>query len=211
MSDEKGKNTQKKGIFHNYIIYITSFLIIALAITIVAIIIAVKPATELVHKIENSLAMEVRDVQINDGYYPSADNDKSAEYGDRIGNVSIESCGLNCNIYYGANRVSYRYGAGFSADSVGFGSGNVSVLKGFDETYFSSLEYAKIGDIITVTANDGVYTYQVTDTKYIADNKQAYQSEDKDMLVLCSIYSDFSNHSGEYLYVFADRINGEGN
>ncbi|MCH5320976.1 MAG: sortase [Eubacterium sp.] len=209
MSGEKRRKKHKSNIFQDYIKYILSFLIIALAVFIAAILIAMKPVTQQVNKIENSLNMQVRDVVINDSHYPSDDSASADTYGDKIGNVTIENCGLNCDIYYGSNRVSMRYGAGFLNDKNDFASGKMSVIKGYDETYFSSLKYAQKGDIVTVTTNNGEYRYRVTDTKYIDENTQAYQSEDIDMLVLYSIFSDFSDHAGERFYVFADKIIGE--
>ena len=213
MRDEKGKRKHSKGIFQNYLIYILSFLVIALAVTAGGIFIANKPVTELVHKLENRFSMEVRDIQIGDSYYNlnESDDKSDADFGDKIGNVSIDNCGLNCGVYYGSNRVSMRYGAGFQSDSGVFGSGKISVIKGCDETYFSNLKYADVGDIITVHTNDGVYKYRVTEAKYMNTGTQPYQTDDRDMLVLCSVFSDFSEHSGEYLCVFADRIEGEGN
>lgn len=211
MNDEKGKKTHKRGIFKNYLIYIISFLAIALAVMICAIIIINKPATDFVHNIESNFAMEVRDIEINDSYPDTDNGEYKFTYGDLMGNVSIESCGLNCNIYYGDNRVSYRNGVGYAENSGEFGSGKLSVIKGFDETYFSCLKYAEVGDIITVTIGDNSYNYRIMDTEYIDADIKAYQSDDEDMLVLCGICSDFSDHSGEYFYVFADRTNREGN
>lgn len=214
MSAEKGKRTRKKGLFQNYVIYIISFLIIALAVFVAALFIAEKPVTEFVHKLEDSLNMNVRDVQINDdSYYLNGTDDISASkinYGDKIGNISIESCGVNCSVYYGSNRASMRYGTGLAEDSISLDNDSkVKFVKGYDETYFAGLKYAEIGDIITVDTNIGKYEYRITDAKYIDADASAYQSEDYDMLVLCSICSDFSDHSGECFYVFADRINGE--
>ena len=209
MSGEKGGKKQKKSsIFQDYIKYILSFLMISLAVFIAAIIFAMKPVSDNIHKVENKLNMQVRDIVINDSHY--LDEDVSEDnYGDKIGNVSIENRGLNCGIYYGANRVSMRYGAGFLSESNDIGSGGVSVIQGIDETYFSSLKYVEKGDVVTVATNNGKYYYRVTDTKYIDADTQAYQSDDMDRLVLCGICSDLSEHAGEYFYVFADRINGE--
>lgn len=217
MSNAKRKITQKKGIFQNYLKYIISFLIAALAVTVAALCIANKPVTELVHKVENALPMQVRDIVADSsGSYqncePRADyKDLSSLYqysfyGDVIGNITIESCGVNCDIYYGANRVSWRYGAGLDAEE---GSENINLIKAYDETCFAGLKYAQVGDIITVKTAYDEQLYQIKDMKYINADKDAYPQENKDMLVLCSIFSDFSEHKGEYLYVFADRINGE--
>ena len=213
MSSDKGEKTKKykKGVFKNYLVYILSFLAIGLIAMVIAITVVNKPATDFVHRVEKTLSMEIRDVEIKNSYSNSKDGKDNPEYGDLMGNVTIEGCGLNCNIYYGDNRVSYRNGAGFDENTAQFGTGKVSVITGFDETYFSALEYVQEGDIVTVTVGDERYSYSVTDTEYIDTDTMAYQSENMDMLVLRSICSDFSDHGGEYLYVFAQRIDGEGN
>ncbi len=206
---KSGKRYKKSGVFQGYIKYILSFNIIAVAVFITAILIAMKPVSENIHKIENKLNMQVRDIVINDDCYLPDENSDEKNFGDKIGNVIIENCGLNCDIYYGSNRASMRYGAGFLSEENDFGSGRLSVIRGYNETCFSSLGYVKKGDIVTVTSNNGVYNYRVNDIKYIDANTPAYKSDNMDMLILCGIFSDLSEHSGECLYVFADRINGE--
>lgn len=214
MSDEKKRKTRKRGFFSNYFIYVFSFLIIGAVIFAAALCIADKPVKQMVYKAEAALAMEVRDVKTDDSRYPltegTDDSVESIAFGDRTGNVTIENRGVNCSVYYGCNRVSMRYGAGFLSESESLDSGNkVKVIGGYDETFFSGLKYVQKGDIIKINTNLGEYEYCVSDVKYIASDKEPYKSEDMDMLVLYSIFSDFSNHSGEYLYVFADRVNGE--
>lgn len=210
MSSGKGKKSGKRGLFRNYFVYIISFVVIALAVTVCALLIANAPVTELVHKAENHFSVSVRDIR--DDIDPnSREKEYIGRYGDRIGSISIDSCGVNCDVFYGSNRASMREGAGLSDnESADLNSNGVKLIAGYDETYFSALKYAKVGDVINIYAGDTQYSYRITDAKYIDADTQAYKSQDKDMLVLCSIPSDFSQHSGEYYYVFADRINGEG-
>lgn len=210
MSSGKGRKSGERGLFRNYFVYIISFLAIALAVTVCALLIANEPVTELVHKAENHFSASARDIR--DDIEPnSREKEYIGRYGDRLGSISIDSCGVNCDLFYGSNRASMRAGAGLSDnESADLGSNSVKLIAGYDETYFSALKYAKVGDVINIYAGDTQYSYRITDAKYIEADTQAYKSQDKDMLVLCSIMSDFSQHSGEYYYVFADRINGEG-
>lgn len=210
MSEEKSRKTRKRGIFQNYFIYIFCFHVIALAVTVVALLIANDPVTEFVHTLENRFPMYVRDIT-EDMDPESREKEFIGSYGNKIGNVTIESCGVNCDVYYGANRASMRNGVGFQSDKESLDhSEGIKLITGYDETYFSSLKFADIGDVIQVSTNNGEYQYRITDAKYIDADTQAYQAEDTDMLVLCSMPSVFSEHSGEYYYVFAQRMNGEG-
>lgn len=215
MRDGKKRKVRKKGIFRDYIVYILSFLIISLAAVTALFFIAEEPATELVHKMEARNSMQVRDVVVNaDGSYHDDEPDEydvSSPYGDKIGNVTIESCGVNSDIYYGSNRASMRYGAGFMSDDYNLdNSTGIKIIKGYDETCFSGLKYAETGDTVTINTSAGKTEYRITDAKYISKSTQPYNSKNMDMLILCSIPSDFSEHSGERYYVFAEKIYGEG-
>lgn len=228
MRDENNKRGRKENLFNKYLIYIFSFLAIALAFSIIGLFIINTPATNAVHQLEDSFKMLVRDIDVDDStYFPGVPDGAESErqdtavkvaLGDKIANVSIESCGLNCSVYYGANRASMRDGAGLTAsagcmDSNGrLNKDAMLVINGYDEACFSSLKYAQIDDIVTLNSNfSPTMQYRIIDTKYIPADAEPYRDEDEAMLVLCSICSDFSEHSGERYYVFAQLINGEGN
>lgn len=227
MRDENNKKGRKGNLFNKYLVYIFSFLAIALAFTVLGLLIINTPVTNAVHRLEESFEMRVRDVEIdNSTYFPNIpdgaepqDNETAfkVNFGDKIANVSIESCGLNCGIYYGSNRASMRNGAGLSAASScidisgRLNNDSVIVIKGYDETCFSSLKYAQIGDIVSLNSNfSAAMQYRIVDAKYISADTEPYNNENEAMLVLCSICSDFSEHSGERYYVFAKPVNGEG-
>lgn len=225
---KKNKESKKENLFNKYLIYIFSFLAIALAFTVIGLFIVNAPASNAVHQLEDSFKMRVRDVELDDStYFPNVpdgaetENNETAfqvKLGNKIANVSIESCGLNCGVYYGANRASMRNGAGLSAvpESIGsngrLNNSSVLVIKGYDETYFSSLKYAEIDDIVTLDSNfSPAVQYRIVDAGYVSADVDPYDNEEKAMLVLCSICSDFSEHSGERYCVFARLMNGEGN
>lgn len=214
MSDVKKKRCRSKSIFENYFFNIALYLIVASAAMVIVIIAAMPKAAEYVHKAEAGLGMRTRHIQLDDSTYePLSNNGNYTEnaysYGQLIGNITCENVGVNCNIYYGANRVSMRNGAGLSGNDSIFGLNGVSLVIGYDETFFSGLKYCSNGDIITVTTDYGEYRYKVSETAYIQEDKQAYRSDSGEKLVLCAVCSDFSEHSGEYFYVFADRADGE--
>lgn len=215
MSDGKKNKHRKKGFFSNYFIKIFSFLAIALAITIVTIIVAMPTAVNYVHKAEAGLGRSIRYVTVDDSTYAPV-SEKGAKpdknniaYGDCVANIECESTGVNCKVYYGTNRISMRSGAGLSGDEAFFGETAPVFVTGYDETYFSGLKYCKSGDIIKVTTNYGELSYRVSEVTYIDKSKQAFKPDTAERLVLCAICSDFSEHADENLYVFAERTEGE--
>lgn len=211
MSEKNFKKRHgKKSIFSTYSISIILFVLIALVLTAILLLSVNKTAVNFVHKAENKFSVSVCDIKISDSYNQPEENENTnpdeLKYGEKFANITCEGIGLNCDIYYGSNRVSRRVGAGFSTDTAFFGSGKVSELGGYMQTYFSNLSYIEVGDIIEITSPYGDYRYKVSDFKYIPNGKDAYKSDDVDMLVLRGICPDFSQHSDECFYVFADRI-----
>lgn len=206
--EDKKEKKYKKGVFRNYLVYIIGFVSVAVLVMLCAIGAVNKPATDFVHRLEKEFSIEIRDIQVNNNNFSK---DKKLELCDKIGSITVESIGVNCDIYYGANRVSYRNGAGFDTDSQFFGEGEVSVIKGFEETVFSNLKHIEEEDIITVKSGDNSYTYSVVTAEYSSTDLTKSAAEYGESLVICSICSDFSEHSGESFYVIAQRIKGEGN
>lgn len=208
MSDSSKKHS--KSAAGEYVLKIFCYLIILLAITIFTAFVAIKPVTALVHKVESYVAMEPRDIELNDFAYQPNSVDSAEElplnYGDKIANISSYDFGLNCSVYYGFNRISFSSGTGFYGGSALFGKGGASCIAGYMEGCLSALNYAAVDDVITVVTNYGEYKYRITDVKYADINSKNDYSTDSDSLVICGYTSDFSEHSGEALYVYAERI-----
>lgn len=204
MSDKKRKGI-KKTVGTVYILRIVMFVTIAVAVTAVAIMIALPYGTEIVHKVEGKFPMKSRDVVISETIV----TEDTAGYGEKIAVISSDDFGLNCDVYYGRNRASMRYGAGWSKESGKLGDSKTCFIAGNGETYFSPLHFAKAGDIIRVKTADKSFSYKVFDAKYIDISKQAYNESDDGILVLSSAESSFSPHARESFYVFAKLMNGE--
>lgn len=184
-----------------------AYLIILLAITISVVIATINPVTSLVHRVEEHYAIQSRDIVLDDSTYApnTAQNaaDVNVSYGDKIANITSDDFALNCSVYYGSNRITMKNGAGLHTDS-DMPLNGTSLILGYAESCFSSLEYCEKGDVITLTTNYGEYNYRVNDIKYIDSNATAYKKAEGNKLVLCALTSDFSQHSGENLYIFAD-------
>ena len=205
-----GKKHGRKGGIAQYFIKTLCYLLILLAVTVATVFITINPVTQLVHKIEDRFPMGVNDIQLNDmAYQPlSVDSVDSMaySYGDKLAVISSDDFGLNCPVYYGANRVSMEQGVGFSSETDLFADKGISLVVGYMQSCFSSLEYAQVGDLINVVTNYGEFSYRVYSIEYIDESKQAYKDIGSDRLVLCGLTSDFSEHSKESLYVFCELV-----
>lgn len=212
--NENGKTSKhtKHAVSGNYFKTAVIFVLIAV-IAIVCIVFSVnKSALAFVHKVEEALPMQVRDIEIDtDSDYISLEDDsENIEYGTLVANLSCENAGVNTSVYYGLNRVSLRYGAGVSGSdgSALFSQDGNTVIGGYDETYFMSLKYIEEGDTITVTTKDKILTYTVTETKIDVQGADGID-DSSGKLIVYSIYSDFSENSGNCFYVIAQKSGEE--
>lgn len=205
------KKHRRKAV-NEYALKTVSYLIIMLAVTVAAVFVLIKPVTELVHKVESYVSMEARDIVLDDGTYNLSVDEKSDltdyNYGAKIGVITSDSFGLNSSIYCGANRMSMAKGVGFDKRSGLIGGDGTSVITGYMESSFSSLEYAKEGDELNITTPYGDFRYRITDVQYSEKTEGSFKNSSSS-LVLCGICSDFSQHSSENLIVFADKADGE--
>lgn len=199
MSDKKRKNSKSnnKTIGSVYISKIVIFLAVALVVTIAAMVIAMPKTVDFVHKVEAQFPMSSADIQIGDELTEL----KNAGYGAKIGTIQSESCGLNCNLYYGANRASMRYGAGLSAKKGTFDG--YTYISGYGSTFFAPLHYVKTGDIINVKTSDFNGAYKVLESGYVEKGKAAYNGSSDYVLVICAKESDLSEHKGKDFCVIA--------
>lgn len=205
MSDEKHKMHKHKGrqsVLPEYFLTTFIFVIIMLALSIAAISAAMEPVSEIVHKVENAASKYVRDVALTEN-----NNDSVIDYGEHIADIACENTGLNFKVFYGANRVSFREGAGLSAEYALFGEGKTVVIAGYDKTYLSALKSTEKDDIITVAADDKIYEYKVTRVAVLDKSADLVRDESSDSLVIYSMFSDFSANSDKRFCVFADKIN----
>ncbi|MCC8072770.1 MAG: sortase [Clostridiales bacterium] len=217
MSEEKNSKSHKhsKGrVVSVYVVDSIIFILIALVV-VIGVLVAVMPiGTEYVNKAEAAASMQIRDIVLSDELVTFENNEPNidaVEYGDLVAKITCEDTGVNCNVYYGANRVSQRDGAGMHSSSDLPASGGTTVIFGYDSTYFSAVKYMQKGDTVTLTTSYGSYEYTVSKTKTVDSTDNIGESENSDELILCAEYSDFSNNSGEALVVYAERTGGADN
>ena len=110
----------------------------------------------------------------------------------RYAEISIlaDNCEYTIPLYFGDNKSILRRGAGHYVGSHFPGESSTVLVSGHNNTYFNCLQYIKVGDIITLTTNYGVYKYEVTETAVKKNSdKSAYDlSADFENLILYTCY-----------------------
>lgn len=214
-TNEKSKKRhshRRRKSFNDFAREVTVLVVISLVAMIVCVFAANKTACDFVHKLESQMPMQVRDLIVEEnGEYANISKDE-LQYGTLIANISIESRGVNATVYFGLNRASLRYGVGVSGkdNQKPFISGEKDIVGGYDETYFKSLKYVKIGDKVTVTSKDKVISYEVVDCFEAEKGDEKVNDYDCD-LVLYSIFSNYSENGGKCFYALLNKTNEEVN
>ena len=191
---------------------VTVLVVISLAVMIICVLAINNTACDFVHKLENQMPMQVRDLVIDENSeYANLSKDE-LEYGALVANVTIEDRGVNAPIYFGLNRASLRYGVGVSGkdNQKPFINGKKDIVGGYDETYFKSLKYTQVGDKVTVTSKDKIIKYEVRECFEAEKGDKTAEDYNCD-LVLYSIFSDYGEKNGKCFYVFLNKISEEVN
>ncbi len=210
MSEEKHKRQNRNSLFRLYLIRLSVFLGIALAVTALATLVVKGYATRFVHKAETAYSMRVDDITPDPSFEPDSLSEIPEGYrlGKKVAVITSEAVGLNSSVYYGADRSSMRYGCGLSSQYTLFGQDGVSYVTGYSEADFAPVLKMKVGDKISVATEYGTVNYTVTDS-YSGENKKLDFSNYKgDTLILSSLYPMLSNDWGKAFIVVA-RADGE--
>ena len=210
---KKKKHHKKKRVILPYITRPIIYLLISLVFIVPVCFGMLNMSVGVVHKAQQTLSKSISDIQLNDSdYTPSDKMAGTAELpalkaGGKIGVVSCDTAGLECSVYYGNNRVSYRGGAGLSSEDSLPGLGGEVLIYADASGGFKALENVEIEDIITFTTSWGVYKYEVTDFG-ISKNPPAVNERETLVLLTQSSKKAFALFSGEKRYVTADYISG---
>ena len=120
-----------------------------------------------VHSMRETLSVSYGDISASDEYFNECVKD-SAELSpdalsvaDKVGTIRCNNAAIDCDIYYGINRVSKRSGAGLSTKCGFFGEGGQIHIDANASEYFKALENVKKGDVFTVEIPSGEYVYTV--------------------------------------------------
>lgn len=207
MKSENGghKHHRRNNGAYDYFVKTFLFVFIVSALAAVVAFAAFKPISSAVHKVEAALSMNSRDFELNTAEIVPIKNVSPC---DQVAQLVCKDKGINVPVFYGLNRVSLRGGAGLSSKHSFFSDDDITVIAGYDETYFAALKLVSPGDIFTVTVADKTIKYKVK--KALFDNEtNPNLGHGKDQLVIYSIFSEFSEHSEECFYVLADKVSEE--
>ncbi|MBR4288818.1 MAG: class D sortase [Clostridia bacterium] len=126
--------------------------------------------------------------------------------------LAIDSCFLETDVYFDdSDEALSRGGVGQHYATKIPGCGTPILICGHSIGKFSALQYVKVGDIVTMTTNYGIYEYQVREIaiKDMDDPTAADLTQEKEELILYTCYP-FTNLrlTRERYFVYADKISG---
>lgn len=173
-------------------------------------------AVSAVHDVQAKLPRADSDLQLTEQYDPQPNTFGIVEGatvtgGMHFGRLECSQIGLDCPVYYGANRVCLRAGAAASTAYGLPGYGKSTVVTGYNTTAFRNLGQLKKGDLIGFSTNWGHFSYRVMDRQVLTSDESVDVSVvDKEKLILFCTYpqSPFGNLADQRLYVFCEKASG---
>ncbi len=111
-------------------------------------------------------------------------------YGDLFGELIIEDCQIQDNMFFGDGDVQLNNGVGVYSGSFIPGYGRTILVAGHNNTYFNGLKYAKAGQKVKLRTSYGNYTYEITDVQVkLSTDKTAYDLlAEKENLIMYTCY-----------------------
>ena len=135
--------------------------------------------------------------------------------GEQYGQITCEAMGLDAPVYWYDSDEILMYGAGQSLASNLPGFGGAVILCAHNNTYFSCLEDAQVGEVINFSTNYCDYEYTIRDVQVYNETDlekllMEKTCQEKDELILYTCYPFYATvgRKTERLVVFADRTAG---
>lgn len=132
-------------------------------------------------------------------------------YSNMFGELIIEDCGIDANLFFGDGDVSLRNGVGIYGGSFIPGYGKTILVAGHNNTYFNGLKYAEKGQKVVIKTSYGNYEYEITDTavKSMTDSSAYDLSADYENLVMYTCYPfDELGLTSKRYFVYAKYLSG---
>ncbi len=206
---------RKKKKHHALLPYFTTpaiYVLLSLLIVIPMCLILLNVSVKLVHKAQPSFAFSISDIELDDSAF-KADNTQSGTVkrptpasGDKIAELSCDSAGFKCNVYYGANRVSFRNGAGMYTEVLA-GDTGVCKIAGERASAFAAVGNIKEGDKLRLVTNWGSFVYSVS--KISTGTEPPEETMPQSLLLITEsgdkAFSDFNEGN---MYILADIESG---
>ena len=211
MSTKKRKKRKHRA-FLPYFTTPAIYVLISLLIVIPMCVILLNLSVKFVHKAQPSFAFSISDIELKDEAF-KADGTNSGTVkrpspaaGDKIAELSCEEAGFKCNVYYGANRVSLRSGAGMYTDILA-GDTGVCRIAGERASAFSAVGNIKEGDKLRLVTNWGSFVYSVSKISTGAEPPEETMPQSL-LLITESGDKAFSAFNEENTYILADIESG---
>ena len=136
--------------------------------------------------------------------------------GTQYAQVTCEEIGLDAPVYWHDSDEILMYGVGQMIASMPPGFGSAIVLSGHNNTFFTCLQYAAVGNVIKIKTNYCDYEYKVTKVQVYPEKElgsiigDAVRNENKEELIMytCYPFHVITGRKTQRLTVFADRISG---
>ncbi len=126
--------------------------------------------------------------------------------------LTIESCSLETDVYFDdSDEALSRGGVGQNYGTKIPGYGKPILICGHNNGKFNALQHVKVGDVVTITTNYGVYQYKIRETvvKDKDDPTAVDLSQEKEELILYTCYPFTTLRLTRYrFFVYADKISG---
>ena len=212
MSNDNKTNKKKSTVrpmIITPIVFVLIFVILALPLSVKAFGIAKNK----VHGMRETLHITYGDIDVSDDYYNECVNDSlemshdALEVADKIGTLKCNNAAVECDIYYGINRVSKRYGAGLSTKTGFFGEGSQIHIDGNVADSFKALSNVEIGDTFTVNIPGGEYVYTVREITVAGEYSGKLKGEY--LLLTTDVSSDAFSHQDKKRLMIAATLGEE--
>lgn len=161
---------------------------------------------------ENStLPTIVIDENEEDNVYLESDAVEYPSYSNMFGELIIEDCGIDTNLFFGDGDVALRNGVGVYGGSFIPGYGKTILVAGHNNTYFNGLKFAEKGQKVVIKTSYGNYEYEITETavKDMTDGSAYDLSADYENLIMYTCYPfDELGLTSKRYFVYAKYLSG---
>lgn len=218
MRDNKERSKEdinKKRVSHRFLIPFI-FVLVAGMVSVPLWIFGMEYTTDYLHFAQSKLSKDLADHGVNEGFTPSPATfgivkEPEVKKYSQIGTLQCDRIGLECSLFYGANRVCMRYGAAvFESESLP-GYGETTTVTAYVSKGFRKLFSAEIDDMVTISTSWGLFNYKVTE-KVVMD-KEDWDTEDNGGIERLVLFCDDPNeplpsYSNKRLYVVCEKVSG---
>ncbi|MDR1541815.1 MAG: class D sortase [Clostridiales bacterium] len=131
--------------------------------------------------------------------------------GERYGQLTIQSAGIDAQLFYGDSNQELSQGVGTYAGAYIPGAGRTILLAGHNNTDFHTLGEVQIGDIVSINTSYGQYKYKIIDTRLTTDTDETaydFSRTDENLIMYTCYPFDTLGLTPQRYFVYAEYISG---